>query len=72
MKITVHVRANARAEEVKKSGNAECIVSVKEPPTEGMANDAIERLLAEYFDISRSRVRIVAGKTSKKKIVEVT
>jgi len=46
-------------------------VSVKEPAVGGKANRAIERALAEHFDVAPSRVRIVAGHVARDKVVEV-
>ncbi|MEK7194181.1 MAG: DUF167 domain-containing protein [Patescibacteria group bacterium] len=46
-------------------------VSVKEPAVEGRANEAITKLLAEYFKVSLSQVRLVRGATSKKKVFEI-
>jgi len=44
---------------------------VKEPAKEGRANRAIEAALAAYFAMPRSAVRIIAGHTSRNKIVEI-
>lgn len=44
------------------------IVKVKEPPLKGRANKAVVKLLTKYFG---KRVRIVSGRKSKKKIIEV-
>ncbi len=46
-------------------------VFVKEPPVEGKANDAVLRELANYFDCTRSGVRLVSGATSKTKVFDV-
>lgn len=46
-------------------------VSVKERPVEGRANEAITKLLAEHFKVSRSSVRLVSGATSKQKVFEI-
>ncbi len=46
-------------------------VSVKAPPVEGKANDAVILALAEYFQVSRSQVRLVSGSTSKRKVFEI-
>jgi len=46
-------------------------VSVKERPVEGRANEAIIKLLAEYFKVSRSQIKLVIGGTSKKKIFKI-
>lgn len=47
------------------------IISVKEPPTQGKANKAIAKVLAEYFKVSNSQVRLVSGFSSKQKIFEI-
>jgi uncharacterized protein YggU (UPF0235/DUF167 family) len=44
---------------------------VSAPPVDGRANAALERLLAEALDVPPSRVRVVAGQTSRRKQVEV-
>ncbi|OHB18070.1 MAG: hypothetical protein A2544_00525 [Candidatus Zambryskibacteria bacterium RIFOXYD2_FULL_43_10] len=46
-------------------------VSVKEPPIESRANEAITKLLAEHFKVSRSQVRLISGATSKRKVFEI-
>ncbi|OGD30022.1 hypothetical protein A2833_02870 [Candidatus Azambacteria bacterium RIFCSPHIGHO2_01_FULL_44_55] len=71
MKIIVKARPNSKNESVEKIDDLHFEVSVKEPPVKGMANEAIRRALAAYFKISPSRVNIVAGHTSKSKIVEI-
>lgn len=47
------------------------VVSVKEPPIQGRANEAIIRVLAEHFGVAKSQVRIVSGHTSRQKVVEI-
>ena len=47
------------------------IVSVKERPVEGRANEAITKLLAEHFEVSRSQVLLISGATSKRKVFEI-
>jgi uncharacterized protein (TIGR00251 family) len=71
MKIQVKVKPNSRTEEVSQEGHS-FIVRVKEPPREGKANQAVIKLLAEYFGVSKSNVRILSGFGSRNKIVEVT
>ena len=41
------------------------------PPTQGKANDACVRFLAELVGVPRARVRIVTGLTSRTKVVEI-
>jgi len=47
------------------------IVSTKERPVEGRANEAIAKLLAEHFSVSRTQVRLISGATSKRKVFEI-
>lgn len=71
MKIFVRARTGAKREEVKKISDDHYMVAVKAPPVEGRANDAIISLLSEYFDIPRSRIRIVKGLKSRDKVIEI-
>jgi len=70
MKIKVKVKPNSRTEELSREGDS-FIVKVKEPPKEGKANQAVIKLLAEYFGVPQSQVRILSGFRSKSKVVEV-
>ena len=70
MKIQVRVKANSKTEEVSQEGD-NFIVTVKEPPKEGRANQAVIKLLAEHFEVPRSQIRILSGFKSKNKIVEL-
>jgi hypothetical protein len=65
------VKPSSKKENVEKLDETHYTVAVHEPPLEGKANKAVERALAEYFDISRSSVEIVSGLTSKIKVVEI-
>lgn len=83
MKIFIKAKPGAKTESVREieglfpaSGDKaetapQFVVSVKEPPTDGKANRAIERALAEYFHVPPARVRIVSGHASREKVVEV-
>lgn len=71
MKIFVKAKPNAKEEKVEKIDNDHFIVAVKEPSRKGMANLAICRALAEYFDAPISQSRLVSGFSSKQKIFEI-
>ncbi len=47
------------------------IVSTKERPVEGRANESITKLLAKYFDIPQSQIKLIAGAVSKRKVFEI-
>ncbi|MBN1455862.1 MAG: DUF167 domain-containing protein [Methanomicrobia archaeon] len=63
---TIKVIPNSPADEVIEA--EPLIVRVKAPPTKGKANKAVINLLAHHFN---ANVRIVAGATSRKKVVEI-
>ena len=47
------------------------VVSVKEPPIKGKANEAIRNALAVYFKTGSSKVKIISGYSSRNKIIEI-
>ena len=53
------------------AGEAHFVVSVKEPPIQGRANQAILKALARFLDVAPSRLRIISGYTSRQKVIEV-
>ena len=71
MKIQVKAKPSAREEKVEKIDETHFVVSVKEPPEKGKANDAIRNALAVYFKTGTSCVKIVSGYSSRNKIVEI-
>ena len=71
MKISVKAKPNAKEENVEKIDDLNYIVSVKEPPVKGKANEAIRNALAIYFKTASSRIRIVSGYNSRNKIIEI-
>lgn len=49
----------------------EITISVKSKPKGGKANLELIKKLADYFRVNKDEIRIISGKTSKKKLVEV-
>ena len=70
MKIRVKVKPSSRAEGLGREGG-NFVVKVKEPATDGKANQAVIKLLAEHFSVSKSQVRILSGFKSRNKVIEV-
>lgn len=67
MKFTVIVKPNARKSAVEKIDEKTYKVSVAAAPAEGKANKAVIGLLAEYFDVPKSRIEIKSGYSSPRK-----
>jgi uncharacterized protein (TIGR00251 family) len=67
----VRVISRASRNEIESvTGNA-LKVRVTAPPVEGAANKALIELLAERLKIRKSQIEIVAGQTSKHKMISV-
>ncbi|HET7855582.1 MAG TPA: DUF167 domain-containing protein [Gaiellaceae bacterium] len=71
-RITVTVSPGAaRSELVGRHGDG-WKVRVSAPPEGGKANDAVVALLAEVLGVRRSEVAVVAGRASRRKVVEIS
>ncbi len=46
-------------------------VKLTAPPVDGKANDSLIKLLSEYFDKPKNKIKIATGMTSKNKIIEI-
>jgi uncharacterized protein len=71
MRINVKAKPSAREEKVEKIDENNFVVSVKEPPVQGRANTAINRVLANYFKVPIYQVKLVSGFSSRQKVFEI-
>lgn len=71
VEIAIRVQPGARRTELAGRHGDEVKIRVAAPPVDGRANDALVEFLAARFDVPPSRVRIVAGGTSRSKRVLV-
>lgn len=71
MRITVKAKPGSHEAYVKKLDEETYEVAVKAPPVQGMANNAIVSAIAEHFGVARTQVRIVLGRTSRTKVVQI-
>ncbi len=67
------VRRTPRAAANRVDGVAQGVLlaRVTAPPIDGQANAALARLLADELGVGRTSVRIAAGATARRKLVEV-
>ena len=72
MRIFVKAKPGAKRNSVEKEDGSHFIVSTSARPQQGKANQAVAKLLADYFDIAPSRVRIISGSSSKQKVFEIS
>ena len=69
MKIPARLKPNSRhREEVVVGSDGVYIIYTKAPAIEGRANAAAIKLLAQYFGVPQSGVRLVRGARAKHKV----
>lgn len=68
--FNVRVIPRARVNSITADADGTLRVHTTTAPTDGKANDAVIRALAEFWGVSRSCVRIIRGQTSHNKVVE--
>ena len=69
--ISVRVQPRASSNEVLEVRNGQLLVRTTAAPSDGKANKAVIRLLAAFFDIAPSRVRLVRGKAQRNKVLRI-
>jgi hypothetical protein len=71
VRFAVRVQPRASRNEIAGTLGDALRVRLTAPPVDGAANEALIAFLAQTFDVSPRRVRILSGATSRTKIVEV-
>jgi len=71
MRIYVKVIPRSSLNKVEKLSEGDYKVKLTAPPIDGKANDMLIQVLAEYFGIAKSSLKIVGGKTAKVKIIDI-
>jgi uncharacterized protein (TIGR00251 family) len=71
VRFAVHVQPRASRSEVAGIHGNALKVRLQAPPVDGAANAALVEFLAESVGVPRRAVRVVAGETSRSKVVEV-
>lgn len=71
MRIYIKVSPRSAKNEVVKVSEGEYKVKLTAPPVDGQANEALIKLLAKFFGVSKSAINIVGGKTAKIKMVDI-
>ena len=71
IRLAIKVVPGARRDEIAGWLGDALKLRVCAPPERGKANAAIERLIAESLGLPAAKVRIVAGRSAPRKIVEI-
>lgn len=71
VRVSIRVQPRASADEIAGAHGDALRIRLTAPPVEGAANDALVDFLASVLGIARRDVTIIAGSTSRSKIVEL-
>ncbi len=72
MKISAKIKPNSRhREEVVANDDGSLTIYTKAPAIEGRANLAAVKLVAKYYGVAPSRVKLVRGVASRNKVFEI-
>ena len=69
--VKVKVVPSSKKAKVEQTEGGVLRVNVDAPAKEGKANKRLVEILAKYFSKPKSSIRIVKGRTSKNKVVEI-
>lgn len=67
----MRVQPKARKQGIEETSSGELKLQVKSPPSKGEANREVIKLLASYFGVALSRLKIVRGLKSRSKLVSL-
>ncbi len=71
LQINVKVITRASNNDIEKVNDVNYVVRTTIVPTKGKANKVVQKLLAKYFGVAKSRVQIIKGEKSKNKIINI-
>lgn len=71
MKVSVNINTKSKAEKITVVSDSEIDIKISTPPVDGKANKRVIEMLARHFGVSKSKVTVVGGLKSKKKLVDI-
>ena len=71
MRISLHVQPGSRAPKVGGARAGSLLVRVREQALDGAANAAVTEAIARAFEVKPRAVRLVHGRSSRRKLVEI-
>ena len=72
MIITAKVKPGPKqGDKIEKLEDGTYIIYIRARAHDGEANTALVKLLADYFDVAKTSIRIKSGATSRTKIIEL-
>lgn len=71
VRISVYVQPRASKTSIAGMHDGSIKIRLAAPPVEGAANAALIAFIAERVGVARSRVRLVSGASSRRKVIEI-
>ncbi len=71
MKKQVKVKPNSKNQSIEEAEDGSLTVHLKSPPVDGKANEELIQILSKKFNVSKSRIIIKSGLSSRTKLVEI-
>ncbi len=71
MKLIIKVKPRSSKNEVIFLDKENFVIYTTKSPVDGEANVAVVELISKKFDVAKSRIKILSGKKSKNKVVEI-
>lgn len=71
MRIYVKVSPRSSKNEIIKISDGEYKVRLIAPPIDNQANIMLIKVMADYFNLPKSSLKIIGGKSAKTKIIEI-
>ncbi|MGB9609116.1 MAG: DUF167 domain-containing protein [Minisyncoccia bacterium] len=71
MFVFVKVAPGSKENKIEKINDNHFLIKVKALPEKGKANEAVLNILAKYFNINKTKIKLVSGKTSKNKLFKI-
>ena len=69
--INLNVKPFSKTVAIHKLDNSTYEITISSKPEKGKANKEVIILLAKFFNVSKSKVKIIKGHKSRKKVVEI-
>lgn len=71
MKLTIIAKVGKKEDKIVKINDYALEVWTKMPAKENKANDDIIRQLADHFNVSKSSIHLILGRTMKEKVFKI-
>lgn len=71
VRVYITVSPKSSKNEIVRISEGEYKAKITAAPVDGQANEALIKLLSQHFKVAKSLIKIVGGKTAKRKIVDI-